>query len=421
MSGDKLIITILSDSPFICTGYSTQAKLISKYLSEKGHEVHFLANGHLGKTISYSRLEDGTEFNYKIYGRLNHQYFADIISEHLKKTKSDIFLILLDTFMLHGDPKNPQNGWFLKIDHSPAQAVFWYPTDGGGGLPIGCDLILKKCEKAVCMSKFGQKQVNDYYKLNTDYIPLGTELDRFKPYSKQEKELLKTKWGFKDKFIVGSVARNQPRKMMDREIKAFKLFSEKVNNAVLLLHTDPNDVATPFSLIHLVKRLNLENKVFFTGMNAFNAFDWAKMNEVYNLFDVFILTTSGEGFGIPIIEAEACEIPVLTSSYTTTAELVEQPFAGYGIKLVGTEHINLFELLSQDYDYLSMNGTITGSWEVERGICDIQDLANKLLELYNNPKLRETMGKNGREFVLNNYEFNKHVGPKFEELFKSLI
>jgi len=132
-----MIITILSDSPFISTGYSNQAKMISNYLIEKGHEVHWLANGYIGKTIHYAKLDDGTEIKAKVYGQKHHQYFQDQLSGHLKKTKSDILLIILDTFMLHQAPGNPTAGWFLNIDTAPAKTVFWYPSDGGGGMPIG--------------------------------------------------------------------------------------------------------------------------------------------------------------------------------------------------------------------------------------------------------------------------------------------
>jgi hypothetical protein len=171
-----------------------------------------LANGHIGKTIDYAKLEDGTEIKSKTYGRIGHQYFADIISDHLKKTKSDILLIILDTFMFHGDPNNPQNGWFLKIDHNPAKAIFWYPSDGGGGMPTGCELILKKCDCVVAYSKFAQQQVKDYYGLETEFIPLSTESKRFYRYPEEQREALKKAWGLQGKYIVGSVFRNQPRK-----------------------------------------------------------------------------------------------------------------------------------------------------------------------------------------------------------------
>lgn len=420
MKNGKLVITVLSDSPFLTTGYSDIVKKLTYYLVEKGHEVHWLANGHMGKTIDYAILEDGTEIKAKVYGRLGHQYFADILSSHLKKTNSDIFLIVLDTFMLHGDPRNPQNGWFLNIDHSPAKAIFFYPSDGGGGLPFGCDLILKKCESAIAYSKFAQKQVKDYYGLDTEYIPLGTQSTRFYRYPDEQRDKLRKDWGLHGKFVVGVVARNQPRKFLDRTIKAFQLVAKKREDAVLLLHTDPNDAASAFNLPFLIKKYGLENRVAFTGMNAINSFDWDKMRDVYNLMDCFFLSTSGEGWGIPLVEAMSTEVPVVATNYTTTQEIIVDHKAGFGAKLAGTDDVNQFDYNMKDYDILVANGTLTGTWEVERGFCDIYDAAEKIIKLAEIPTLAREMGKNGRKAVLEEYD-QPIVDKKWEELMLKLV
>ena len=373
--------------------------------------------------MDYAKLADGTEFDYKIYGELTHSYFSNILSEHLKKTKSDILFILLDTFMLHGDPNNPNNGWFLKIDTSPAKTIFWYPSDGGNGMPNGCEIILKKVNCPVAMAKFGQKQVKDYYGFDTMYIPHGTEPDKFFKMNNIDRANLRNRWGLNDKFVVGVVARNQPRKFLDRTIKIMAKLKDKIPNAVLFLHLDPNDPAQSFNMIQMIQKYNLENRVIFSGMKAHEGFDWNKMNEIYNLFDVFLLTTSGEGFGIPIIESMACEVPILATDYTTTSELVKENQAGLGIKLTGVEEISwqdFFGMNAKYYDRLVENGTINGSWGVERGICDINDAVEKMLFLYNNPHIREQMGKSGREAVLKKYDFDKIIGPAFDKIFNDI-
>jgi glycosyltransferase involved in cell wall biosynthesis len=70
---------------------------------------------------------------------------------------------------------------------------------------------------------------------------------------------------------------------------------------------------------------------------------------------------------------------------------------------------------SKQYDIKLFNGTLLGSWEVERGFCDIYDCADKIIYLYNNPNLRKEMGKNGRKAVLEKYTFD-NVGKAFEEI-----
>jgi glycosyltransferase involved in cell wall biosynthesis len=143
-------------------------------------------------------------------------------------------------------------------------------------------------------------------------------------------------------------------------------------------------------------------------MSAFKGFSESQLNEIYNLMDVFLLTTSGEGFGIPIIEAMSCQIPVLATDYTTTPELVIENKSGLGINLSGVETIDMYKenLSMQEYDQLVLNGTITGTWEVERGICSMSDGVEKLIYLYKNPEEREKMGKNGRKAVLEKYDYS---------------
>lgn len=415
-------VTILSDSPFIPTGYSNQSKQLAEYLVTKGHEVHYLANAYQGCTLKKAVTEDNREFNYNIYGAGRQPYFGDKISDHLKKTKSDIFFILLDTFMLMAPAGQLPYGWFLGIDTSPAQTIFWYPSDGGAGMPKDCERILRKVEHPVAMAKFGQKQVSDYYTIKTPYIPHGIDTKEFHRLSDIERFELRKRYNLHDKFVIGVVARNQPRKFLDRTLKAMSRLKDKIPNAILFLHLDPNDPAQIFPINSLIQRYNLENRVVFSGMTALDGFPQNEMNNVYNLMDVFFLSTSGEGFGIPIIEAMSCEIPVVATSYTTTPELVEENKAGFGIKLAGTEKTDMFDGQTLiEYDMKTMNSTLTGSWEVERAFCDIDDAAEKIEYLYNHTEEAKQMGTNGRKAVLEKYDFNKHVGPEFEKLMESLL
>ncbi len=341
-----------------------------------------------------------------------HDYFKGTMTQYIREIKPDYFIILLDTFMLHGG-----DAWFLKVDTAPTKTFFWFPSDGGGGLPIGCEHILRKVDCPVAMAEFGQKQCNDFYQLKTEHIPHGVDPDRFYPLEEQKRKELKAKWGLQDKFVIGIVARNQPRKNLDRAIKTMHLVRQKIPNAILFLHMDPDDLAQPtFKMRSLIQKYNLENHVVFSGMKAHKGFGWDQMNEIYNLMDVFFLPTSGEGFGIPIIEAMSCEIPVLATDYTTTPELVLKNKAGLGINLTGTQQIDMFNNNLKEYDIACFDGTLTGSWEVERGMCSIQDAASKLLWLFLNPDKRKEMGENGRDAVLRKYDFNKIVGPKWEKL-----
>ena len=127
------------------------------------------------------------------------------------------------------------------------------------------------------------------------------------------------------------------------------------------------------------------------------------------------MLTSGEGFGIPIIEAMACEIPVVITDYTTTQELVEENGkCGESVKLAGTDSFPRY-----DPDGISFN-TWTGSWNVERGRADIYDGVNKLNKLYYDRSLCETYGKTGRRKVERFYTWNKVI-PEWDKIFREML
>jgi hypothetical protein len=107
------------------------------------------------------------------------------------------------------------------MDFAPAKTFFYFPSDGGAGMPIGCDAILKKMSFNVAMSRYAQKQVKDYYGIDSHFIPLGVDCELFKPPTPQKKQEMKSnriaymidgggmpaiQGILSDKFVIGVVA-----------------------------------------------------------------------------------------------------------------------------------------------------------------------------------------------------------------------
>ena len=419
-------ILMMSDSILMNTGYATVTKELANGLSRsKDFDPFMLAYNHPGQTLrAGTTLIDGEVINFPIIGSGARAYCEDTMEYNIKSLNCDIFWITTDTFFMWP--------WFMSKNFTPAKSVFWFPSDGGGGLPRqkegnDCISLLQKVDLPVAYSKFAQKQVKDKYGMDVPYIPLGVNTNRFYPLDKNRRTMLKEnaivydcnnnpiKGVLKNKFVIGSVFRNQPRKHVCRFIATAKrlLKYHGIEDFVFLLHTDPEDVAQASHLPTIAKEEGVAHKIFFTGMKYYKGFPSNKMNDVYNLFDVFYLTTSGEGWGMCNVEAMSAGIPCVITDYTTTQEqLVENGVCGLPVKLSGVNE-------EEETEY-NTNGEIVGSWTVKRAIIDTHDGAKKLIKLKNNPELRERYGKVGREKAVRLYSWDV-VLEQWKKLLKELV
>ena len=387
-------ILMLSDSVFTCTGYATITTNILNGLAEMGHECYAQCHNYVGQTLPPGvKFEDGKELKFTVFGTGKQPYSRDVIIPRIRELKPDIFIVLLDTFMLF------QHG-YMGLDFAPAKTIFYFPSDGESRLPLGCENLLRKFNVPVAMSKFGQKQALEKHNIKAGYIPHAVDTKVYFPLPKEQKEILRAKYNLQGKFVIGSVYRNQGRKMPDRMFKAFAKFAKNNPNAILFCHSDPFDSAAVFNSIELIKQLGIENRVRFTGMNFFKGFDYKKMNEIYNVMDVFTLSTSGEGFGVPTIEAAACGIPSVVTDFTTTQELlIENGKCGLAVPICTD---------------------LTGSWNVERGMVDIDKLAEAYQMMYDYPAMREEMGRIGVEKVKKFYNWDVVI-PEWDKLIKEML
>lgn len=394
----KIKLGWMSDNPCTNTGFSSVSREVLNRLNKMpDYNCKMMGHNFIGQTLKKgTQFIDGSEIDFELHPGGREPFGKDVISWWIKNNKLDIFGVLLDTFMVFP--------WFNNLDMSPAKTFFYFPSDGEGRLPHNCESILKKVDMPIAMSKFGQRQAWKVHGIKTEYIPHAVDRNLFYKLEDDKIEELKIKWGMEGKFIVGTVARNQGRKMLDRGLKAFSKFAEGKDDVMYLFHTDPEDVASVFNILELIQRYKLQNKVIFTGTKYYKGFTYHEMNEVYNIMDVHLLSTSGEGFGIPTIEASACGVPSLVTNFTTTQELlVENGVCGIPIKCLGTEL-----------------DSITGSWNVERGIMSVEDCKDKLNLLYNDRKLVKKLGNEGVIKVEKYYDWDK-VAKDFDKLLKKLV
>ena len=175
------------------------------------------------------------------------------------------------------------------------------------------------------MSKFGHKAAADAG-LDTWYVPHGVETDVFRPGNRVE---ARQHLGLpQNAFIVGMVAANKgnpPRKAFFEQITAFAALKRRHPDALLYLHTDDGTHGGEVvNLPQYCQRLGLRpglDVIFVDQYSYALGLPDAYMVDLYNALDVLSIVSLGEGFGIPLIEAQACGCPVITGDWTAMGEL----------------------------------------------------------------------------------------------------
>lgn len=150
-----------------------------------------------------------------------------------------------------------------------------------------------------------------------EVIPLGVDLETFYPCDRDLAMERAQLTPFKDKFIVGNVNRNQPRKRWDLTLRYFAKWVHEysVRDAYLFLHTAPTGDQS-ISVESLAKYYGVHDRTIVYEPEVFYGKTDDQMRDLYNCFDVLISTTQGEGMGLPAMEAMACSVPCILPDWS---------------------------------------------------------------------------------------------------------
>jgi glycosyltransferase involved in cell wall biosynthesis len=113
------------------------------------------------------------------------------------------------------------------------------------------------------------------------------------------------------------------RKAFPEVFQAFKILQEKHDDVHLHLHTK-KDAPWGVDLVAMMEQMgvDLDDVSFVDQYQYVVGMGTPYMRDLYSAFDVLVNPAYGEGFGIPIIEAQACGTPVIVNNFTAMPELV---------------------------------------------------------------------------------------------------
>lgn len=333
------------------------------------------------------------------------QWGGDTIPNYAEKYEIDIIWTLLDIWC---------NPWIADFtaEHEGVSWIRHITFDTANVTNFWLDQCkIRETDVPITFSKFGRRLLLANGVDWGAYIPHGCDVKNYRPLRPNEdKGAIRKRFGLpEDAFIVGMVAHNQVRKNLDRWLFAFKEFAEKNPDAYAVLHTQPKD-QLGWDLNILIQELGLVGRVFFTNLNSKLEEDlWVTeedMARLYKSFDVHMLLTGGEGFGLPIIESMACGIPNIATAWTTPIEF----FADEKKETILNDDGREEEIIVMDCQrglLVDVEAVLVHHTGGEWAAANASHAAKMLQLLKDDENFRLTMGKKAREFVVRDYAWPK--------------
>jgi glycosyltransferase involved in cell wall biosynthesis len=310
MAGALVKILWLGNPPWLGSGYGEQAGLFIPRIAQQGHEVALACNfGLHDTTLEWGGLRcypaDG------VYGNRSMPTFAS-------DWQADLVVALCDAWVLKPGEwaETPPVANWAPVDHSSLPAAVR-------------DVLAHERIRPVAMSRFGERLLQAE-RLRPFYVPHGIDTQLFRPRPELRDQARQDLGVPEDAFLVGMVAANvgnpsAPRKAFPEAFAAVAEFARARKDAWFYCHSEgnPRPGAGGVNLHRLAGRRGLPpgririptDETWHRGIpHGFVAF-------AYQAFDVLLLPSMGEGFGIPLLEAQACGVPVITSDHSAMTEL----------------------------------------------------------------------------------------------------
>jgi len=408
MSDEKNVL-LISHGITGVTGFANQLWLQARALIEdKKHKynVYVIHRDYRGEPFSIPK-DSGIKLNsgrsiegLNILPVGNQQWCEDVGPYYLEKYKIDYLHTLGDIWCYQYYPQVPKKRPWKWLGHyvfdTENMVSFWNNS-------------IKNADISVVPSKNSYELVKRYGHKNIQYVPHGIDTNTYKPCTYEEKLEFRESIGLpKDGYIIGMVAHNQHRKKIYRLLVAFQKFLVKNPNAFLVMHTAPKD-STGWDLPLIISDMGIKNHVLFTDKASKGFGDLhvpeSELRKLYCSMDIHALSTGGEGFGVPIVEAMACGIPNVAPAYTTPKEFLCDVDPLDATKLVNERGIAV------PYVDVDMHHT-GGLW----CIVDTNAMANAFQYLKDNQGEASKMGMKARKFAVENYD-NEIVKTQWQELY----
>ncbi|MDP3972346.1 MAG: glycosyltransferase family 4 protein, partial [Candidatus Nanopelagicales bacterium] len=276
-----------------------------------------------------------------------------------------------------------------------AKPVYNYVPIEGTGIARSYELVWKYTNP-IAMSRFGQTQLEALLNRPVPMIPHGasgsfhpvspTDPGRFRGKTISTKEAAKAAFDLSGKTVVLRVDRHIYRKNYAAFFRVMRPILQQRPDVVCVIHCRPQDEYG--NLYDLISRepgaVNHDPNSIFgwshpqyiltSAHDSWRGLSDDDLNVLYNAADLLVSPTMAEGFGLTLLEALACGVPVVSTDYSAITEVVGP--GGIVVK---------------------PSAFLTNIYAHEWALVDEPAMSEAVLRLIEKPALRRELGRLGRK------------------------
>lgn len=248
-----------------------------------------------------------------------------------------------------------------------------------------------------------------------EVLPVGCDTDSFRPFDKNDPKILAVRESLgvsPDQIMILTVGGDAASKGAQEVMQALALIDNKAPDwkYVCKVWPQPRTKLQNLADLEMATHLGIEKNVTY----ATNTISRCFMPYLIGACDIYAAPSRLEGFGMPQVEAGACEKPVLgikAMGMLDTLVHGETAFLAKVAKKIVVDHV----ILGDESGFENKHMVLFDNPRTVDYRASINDIAKYLLQLMNDEPLREKMGKAGRERVVQYFDY-RVVAKRFVKI-----
>jgi glycosyltransferase involved in cell wall biosynthesis len=306
-------VLFVSDAPWTTSGYGKQSRFIIPILRKLGVEVAFLTSyGMQGAQWQWKIDED----EIPIFPSGHDAFSNDVIPIAAHHWRADVVMTLKDVPVYN-------------VEMMEKHVIRWAPLVPVDHDPL-TEAILRAMRVAWCPIAYAPHGFRSLrgHGFNPCYAPHTYDHETFLP---GDRSSARAALGWpQDRYIVATVAVNRggfpSRKAWPQMVEGVGMAVTENPDILWYAHTNiaHDGHESGVNLHQLCNTHGIAQNVFFPDQHRYRyiGFDETFIANVYRAADVLLATSIGEGFGVPILEAQACGTPVIIGNWTAMEDLL---------------------------------------------------------------------------------------------------